>query len=436
MFTKENIIKHTKILLFLLIFHFVLTTFIKFKLWQYVDFLNNSFINLWKDIYLLFIYILIIIYWIKNNKLKNIKNITTYIILLIILISLFSSIINFQWIKSIILGIKYDIWLLFPIIFYQVLDINKNDIDDFFSYLIKLIKITIILSLLFEFIRFVNYEILYYLWFWPIWNWKVFWQPPVLYQTWSNGVERFSGVFSWPNHLAFYFIVFWPIILISILNKKIHYIWWILYIILLIFSLSRSGLIAFFVEIFILIIFIFKNYKQYRKAILYLILWWFLIFSILWLYIYKSWKYKEIILRWKSTEWHYLKSKSAIKWIKDKILIGHGLGTAWPASYYSKKEFVPESWFLQIFYEIWILWWFVWFYLIFYLIYKLNKSKKITYPELTSDNILKIWICIGIIWLLVQWVVLHSFEDAMVVLPLFITIWILLSYIKNNDTKN
>ena len=95
---KSLIIKHTKILLALLVFHFLLTTFIKFQLGVdlHLNFLNTDIINLWKDFYLLFIYALISIYAFKNKKqvLQKIKK-YKYLYLLFIILVVFSLLVSF-----------------------------------------------------------------------------------------------------------------------------------------------------------------------------------------------------------------------------------------------------------------------------------------------------------------------------------------------------
>ena len=432
MVSKKNIIKHTKILLTLLVFHFLLTTFIKFQLWVdlHLNFLNSDLINLWKDFYLLFIYAFIISYAIKNkektiNKLKKYKYL--YLIFVItIIISLWISLINFHWIKSLIIWFKYDFWFLFPVIFYSLVDFSKKDIEDFYNFFLNLIKLTIILSLFLELIRFTSPKILYLLWYWPLGDWTPWKTPPMYFDTGIYGVQRMSWIFSWPNHMAFYFIAFWPLILLSIFNRKLHRIWWILYLFLLIWTLSRSWLLAFLVEIFILTIFLFAYYKNLRKKILTLVSIWLI--WIFWFigYLFISWKYHQVILRWASTKWHFIRAEKTIKKIKEKLVVWHWIWTAWPAAHYIKSDIIPESWFLQIFYELWLLWWFFWFSFLFYIIYTLFKQGKISYPYLKKEDILKFGLFVWLIWLLVQWLVLHSFEDSMVSLPLFILIWIIL----------
>ena len=75
--------------------------------------------------------------------------------------------------------------------------------------------------LIFAFIRFAFPTLLYLLWFGPVWDWIPNKAPPMYFETWFYGVQRLSGIFSWPNHMAFYFVAFGPLILLSILNKKL-----------------------------------------------------------------------------------------------------------------------------------------------------------------------------------------------------------------------
>ena len=440
LFSKKSIFLNTKILLTLLIFHFFIMTFIKFQLgWDlHITFFHSDIWNLWKDIYLFFIYILIIWYTLKNNLLKQkiIENKKLNILFgIILLFSLIITLLNFHWLKWLIIWFKYDLWFLFPIIFFPLIDWNKKDINKLYRLVIDLIKTVIVLCIIFAIIRFTHPEFLFFFGYGPLWDWTNMWYPPMLFQTWLDWIQRLSGIFSWPNHMAFYFIAFGPIILFSILSKKIHYIWWILYIILLFWTLSRSWILSFLVEIFIISLFLFKYYKNLRKFILsWFIAVWVGILS-LGSYLYFSWKYNQIILRWASTKWHIIRSENTIKTIIHNPF-WHGIWTAWPAAHYVKNDIIPESWFLQIFYELWIFWWLLWFIFVFYIIFLIYKDIKINYPYLQNKDILKISLTIWMLWLLFQGLVLHCFEDSMTSLPLFIIIWIILSLNNNNATKS
>ncbi len=417
-----------------------MVTFLKFELGLdlHINFFHSDIWNLWKDIYLIFIYILIIWYTFKNNILKAnlIKKKKLYILFSsVIIISLMITFLHFHWLKWLIIWFKYDLWFLFPAVFFSLIDWTKKDINKLYRLILDLLKIVIILCIIFAIIRFTHPKLLFLLWYGPISNWTALWYPPMLFQTWLNGIQRLSWVFSWPNHMAFYFITFWPIILFSIFSKRLHYIWWILYIILLFWTLSRSWILAFWVEVFLISIFLFKYYKNLRKFILaWFIAVWVWILS-LGSYLYFSWKYNQIILRWASTKWHIIRSENTINDIIHNPL-WHGMWTAWPAAHYIKHDIIPESWFLQMFYELWIFWWLLWFSFIFYIIFLTYKDIKINYPSLQNKDILKISLTIWMLWLLFQGLVLHCFEDSMTSLPLFIIIWILLWFNNSNVKKN
>lgn len=439
-FSKKNIIFYTKIFLFFMLFHFLLVTFLRYELWMdlHLSFLDSQIINLWKDIYLVFLYILIIWYLYKNNilisRILEYKKILIFFLLVVFIPLIFTLFFNFLWFKSLIVGFKYDIWFLFPSVLFLLVDWDKKDIRNFLKYFLYLFKIVIVFCIIFAVIRFKKPEVLYILWFWPLWDWVNWNYPPILFKTWVYWLTRLSWIFSWPNHMAFYIIAFLPILLLSIINKKIHYIWWILVIILLLLTLSRSWFLALLVELFLLSIFVYIYYKNYRKIIYYLYWIWIFISIILWWYLFVSWKYNQIILRWWSTAGHFQRATKTIKLIKNNLFLWHWLGTAWPASHYVKNDIIPESWFLQIYYELGIFVWTLWFSYIFYVLYLLFKQRK---SNILEQRILSLWIFIWIIGLLVQWLVLHSFEDSMVVLPLFLLIGIVLwftqkTYVKKN----
>lgn len=436
MFSKKNILKHTKILLTFLVFHFVWITFIKFQIGYdlEIEFLKSNLLNAWKDLYLIFIYFLIFVYALKNKDKIQINKKLLLGFLFMLIISIWISLMHFNWLKSLILWFKYDIRFLFPLVFFSILRIEEKEAKEFFNLFIDLIKVVLVLSILFDLVRFLYPNFLYLLWYGPIWDWATNTHPPLLFQTWLDWAQRFSWIFSWPNHMAFYLVTFAPIILLSIANKKLHWIWGIMLTVLLFGTLSRSGILAFCVEIWILSLIAFIFQKKYRKILMGLFWIWFVGVLVLWWYLFVSGKYHDVILRWASTAWHAQRFTKTLEQIKENPIIWHGIGTAWPSAHYIKSDVIPESWFLQIFYELGILWWFVWFLFIFYAIFLTYNKRKINYKQnLNKINILIVWTVIWIIWLLVQWIVLHSFEDSMISIPLFVLLGILLSLKTQND---
>jgi len=231
--------------------------------------------------------------------------------------------------------------------------------------------------------------------------------------------------------MAFYFVAFWPLILLSIFYRRLHFIWWILYLILLIWTLSRSGAIAFVWQIILIALFIFIYNKNLRRKILFIVDFLALMAWIWWVYLYLTWKYHQIILRGSSTKWHITKSLESLEKIKENLFIWHWLWTAWPATHYTKTDVIPESWFLQIFYELWFVWWLLWF--AFLLLVVRNLYLTWNKKFMKNIDIMKVSLSIWVIWLLIQGLVLHSFEDSMISLPLFMLIWIFLSWLDNKN---
>jgi hypothetical protein len=95
----------------------------------------------------------------------------------------------------------------------------------------------------------------------------------------------------------------------------------------------------------------------------------------------------------------------------------------------STYGFNPENQYLQILMEFWIIWiiFRLWLCVIILryttkmirLYYKKNKSP---YQELLYYSLL--WFGIWFIWLCIEWLVLHSLVDRMVIYPFFLLYWI------------
>ena len=430
--TKQFIIKSIFVFLFLIIFHFLITTFIRFQLGydMWIGLLNSSVMNLWKDIYLVFLYLFISIYFIKNRLYKCIWKTKVAILGIIISLTVLAivvSLFNQISVKEFVIWFKYDIWILVPIFFFSLVDWNKKDIKLIFNYFLSLIKVVLVVSILFEIVRSIDPRMLYLLWFGEIWDFVVWEKPPVYYLTWNFWVRRLSWIFSWPNHFAFFLVAFWPIVFFNwLFKKKIHYFWIFIFIWLLLWTLSRSWLLAFILENICIYIYLAIYWSTKIKLFLkkWMIFWGI---TLLWLLIvwYISWFYHQILLRWSSTVWHINALFSAWKLIVDNP-IWYWLWTAWPASHYISWWLIPESWWLQIVIELWVLWFLIWSWLILYIIWYFYHNSK--HKTATSDTLstMQLALAIWLIWLSFQWLFLHSFEDSMISLPLFLLCGILI----------
>jgi len=95
----------------------------------------------------------------------------------------------------------------------------------------------------------------------------------------------------------------------------------------------------------------------------------------------------------------------------------------------STYGFNPESQYLQILMEFWIIWILFWLWIcgliLFYtakMIFKYRNKTKSPYQELLYYTLL--WFWIWFIWLCAEWLVLHSLVDRMVIYPFFLLYWI------------
>jgi O-antigen ligase len=123
----------------------------------------------------------------------------------------------------------------------------------------------------------------------------------------------------------------------------------------------------------------------------------------------------------------------AFKKIGDRPIWWQGAGTAWPASYQVTgiTAYNPENQYLQIWIEYGVLWFmgrlFLYWYLhrIAYKSYEEDLSwgmkEKKTDSKITKKRKLYGTIVfafgVGILWLSIEWLVLHSFVDRMIVYP-------------------
>jgi hypothetical protein len=203
----------------------------------------------------------------------------------------------------------------------------------------------------------------------------------------------------------------------------------------LLVSLSRSWVLVIFWEIILLLILTFFQKKYLFKKLL--LRFWVIFIWLAWTITFFFIKEKEyhlfekIVVRKGSTEGHI---EWTAQWLKKIIEKPWWLGfwSSWPMAYTKnnnkipdEKWKVPENWFIQIFIETWIIWGSIYCFLILYLMFSIIKLQKLKLKYNKKDNLsylqkISFSILIWLIWLCVEWLLLHSFEDFSVSLPLFI----------------
>jgi len=443
--SKINVSKIIKFFLVLIIIHFFLHTFITFKLG-----IDVKSIWLWKEILLIIFTIVVIPKLIKNKKAITNNKFILFLLISFVLLVFFSFtssvIINHLSLKTYILAFKYDflgffIFFVFYFIAYYYLDQQK--IKDIFKFFIKIFKYILIWWIIWYSIISVVPGTLNFFWYTKssysgILNEK----PPAVYFTQeTHWIARNQFLFERPITYWFFLVMFWPLFYFFYIKNLKTYnkiIWWLIYMFNVISTFSRAAIWAWIFEI--LLIGIIQLKKDFKKLFIYVIL------PIIILWTTSLIFYKNLFKRKFSDTWHIVLVEESIKLFKEKPLFGFGAASAWPSSHWYcstnpntdickkikeiniKTENTKLHWFnnenqyLQILVEYGIIWLFLWLIIYFSLaiwwLYTFIKNKKITYVTALS-----IWL----IWLFIEWMVLHSFVDRMIIYPAMILYWLALA---------
>jgi len=439
--------------------HFILITFLKFRIWQDFGFqiFQSNVWSLWKEFYLFIICLLILILNFQQNKF-NLKKYfasashqkTVILIIAFSIIWLIVSFLNKLSLSTIFLGIKYDIIMLLPIIFFPMLKIDKNDLKDFIVFIVKLIKYVVFFSLIFWTIRILDPEFLKILGFGK-YNTFLPWQkPPYFYGTVDTQLYstiRESGIFAGPNVMAFFTVFTFPILFIYYIStpKEERKIWIttiFLILFLLIVSLSRTALIWLFLEL-LLIFYYYVFYQKTKldpktKKLFLGIFGIFLLMTTAWIihwlqvWVTESFLYRMLV-RSASTWWHFQNLQNGffifmwnVGWL--------WLGTAWPAAVQSWTWIVPENRWLQIFLETGIFWGIIYMFIYINILYNLYVLSQKYIKEKIIGNFY-FFAIISTLAILSAGIFLHMFDDSMISLFVSGFIWIILGLKDENNNK-
>ena len=476
-----------KIFVIWLLLQFFLQTFVTFKLWRDGKF-RTFFWMWKEFILLIFVVILLryILYnlkwWIKAIKNKEntdkitwqllLKNIESKFVIQFILVFVVTTIIllllavglQHVWIKAFILSAKYDllwffifgIWVCLSLLFFTEKD------KDLLQLYNKLIIRVLWLWLFRWFVVRLMPNALRLCWYNPnIYEWTVWQNPPAAYYTLIDKWHvRNQFLFERPTSFWFWLIAFFPVFMLWYSRKKNWkdlvfptMIFW-----LLIFSTRSRAWIAvrLFEAITIFFILYRKSIQKYFIRLCLIILVW------IW-WIWYLWRW--IMVREHSNTWHVELMKAWWNIAKENLAFWWWAWYSWPASHqlcYTdepvdiyqdvdsihldnqrcellRKEnvknqistygFNPENQYLQILMEYWIIWIIFWLLLCILIIRysvkmvkKYHKKDKSPYQELLYYTLL--WFGIWFIWLCIEWIVLHSLVDRMVIYPFFLLYWI------------
>lgn len=493
---KERLVLLCKIFVIWLLLQFFLQTFVTFKLNRDGKFWTIFW--MWKEFILLIFLVTILRYFfthlktriqtIKNKEncdkvtrkeiFKNIKwkFIFEYIriflatsLIFVILALLFQHI----GIKALVLSIKYDlIWFFIFWIGVCLASLFFTEEDkDLLELYDKLIIRSLWLWLLWRVLWLLDMlpSLLKYAWFDPAsFEWTVWANPPAAYYTkikpfYEGSYVRNTYLFERPTSFWFWLVAFFPVFVLWFLRKKnrkdqlfpIIFFW-----LLVLSTRSRAWIVVRALEAIVLFFILFR--RKIKKffiplAVLFIVWLWWVIYLWRW-----------IMAREHSNTGHIVLMKAGWDIAKQNPIIWRWAWYAGPASHqlcYREHDdqiinntrcaiikntndaheittygFNPENQYLQILIEYWVVGIIFWLALCICIlrysaksIYNYRKKNKSPFQELLYYSLL--WFWIWFIWLCIEWFVLHSLVDRMVIYPFFLLYWITVWLRENEKDK-
>jgi O-antigen ligase len=322
-----------------------------------------------------------------------------------------------------IMSLRYSItwfviFLIFSVVSWEFLD-QKYTLERWWS---KIIGWLLRGSLFWWAVAFFIPRLLEFAWYNQYnYEWDMNIAPPAAYYAqYNQWYVRNQFLFERPISWGFFLVAFWPLFFALAIKRR----WWKafvfgggLYWLAVLSTFSRAAWIAWIVQTWILLLIEYR--KDLKKAFFY---WWIPIILIFGGVAYLG--RDQIIHRQFSNTGHIVNIKIALEKIQNHPWFGEWPGTAWPASHHlwEGKEYNPENQFLQIWIEYGIFGFIAWMilYIRFMWIGLVALRKSFLEKETKQQKYLGyvlFSLSLGIFWLGICWLVLHSFVDRMIVYP-------------------
>ncbi len=420
----------TKIFLIWLLIQFFVQTFVTYKLWLQGWFF--TVLRAWKEIIILWLLAMIGYYFYQKRNIESFFEHTplkSFIMIFgatILITFLVSIIINGTWLSAYLMSIRYSMigFLIFIVFFVRSsLFFGSREIGLVKRYA-KIMKTLLIVSLFrWGIIRLIP-NLLKFAWYNQYnYEWQMGVAPPAAYYTqYDQWYVRNQFIFERPISRGFFLIAFRPLFFILCIKNKSRWekaLRSTTYGLVILSTFSRAAWIAWIIQTLILIFLQFK--RQFRKAALYGFVPLFAVFVVV-----TYFGQKQIISREFSNTGHFRMIAQALTKVADRPLRGQGAGSAGPASFQVKDQvaYNPENQYLQIRIEYWFLWFAGWMLLYGYLhwigykSYEEDKDKK--NKIIKKTKLYGVMVFAFSLWLLglsIEWLVLQSFVDRMIVYP-------------------
>lgn len=370
-----------------------------------------------KEFLLILAFFALVWEFIKNKKLPKI-DLLDYLIIAFFLYGIIITFVNWLWLKSIFYWWRYDfIFLVAFVIYKHWSQFLVWKVEDYVKLFVLSGTVSLFIWIFFKFR--LKEEFLILFWYTDyVWNWVYSGWVPNYHWLEGSGMRRFQWILEWPNIMWFFLIVFsWFFVYLQ-KNKKEFYVFLFLLImwILLFLTFSRSAILwaisAFWIIFLVNLKYFFQKYK---KAFVSVMCAWMIIIACS-AYIFSE-QLKNIVMRESSTEWHFSRMIVWIKRFKEKPLWAW-LAESWPAfrNIYPEAQtleweqhYIPESWFIQLLVEWWIIYLGLFLAILWIILSKLYKVSIVVFATFSAVLVMNLF--------------LHIFEATYLSILLFILIW-------------
>lgn len=385
----------------------------------------DSILNVWflgffiKEFIVVLLFFILVYEYFFNKKNKDIKlkfDFIDYAIFAFIFYGIFITIANWLWFDSILYWWRY--WFLWFVVF-LIYKHWKIFLKEKTKKLIKLFMISALVSLfLWVMVKFVLWEeILSFFWFSiQVSEFWFGWGIPIYQWVEASWIRRFQWILDSPLAMWFFLILFMG--LFSHLNRKnldfAFYLGFIILSILIFLTYSRAAMLGVIAWVLIISLYSFKTiFKYHKKTLTYIFITLIIIIGWLW-YIFEH-KLHSIFIREGSTTGHSVRMEIWMNRFIENPL-GAGLAAAWPGyrsvineeiTLKTDRYHIPESWFIQILVEWWIIYFALFMIILWNILLNLYKNK---YK----------YILVMFIWVLIMNMFLHVFEFTYLTILLFL----------------
>lgn len=342
---------------------------------------------------------------------------------------------------DIIIGAKYGmqffVIFLMAIFFWYVFSQQKEKYYPWLKKIFLMIVVVLIVWFVWQAAKMLMPEFFYSIGYAPLGDWVFGQNPPLYYLTWPGWYARLSWIFSGPNNYGYLMVAlfgfWWRYLRTRVQHKTTKTLLRLLFGLSVVGTLSRGAIIWIFLQIIALSFVLLHAKRKY--------IWSLIVVAILAVGVL------SIVKRWSTLE-HVRTKFGSLSYVRSNPW-GYGLGSSGPSIHTWHGNILPENFFVQILIDIGIpgllLWLFFW-YLVLHSMRsnrakvkderaKLHKEELLTSNQQTNlwDNTLLICLSFSFLWLLLEGMFLHVFEDSMVNYWFFILWGIVYGYVQRSE---